>query len=159
MTQFTKKAAIIILSVAVLAACKKDDNKNDSKTKTQLLTSGSWKQTSIFFTPAIDWNQDGQTENEVLDLYSPCDRDDLMTFKTDGTVVHDEGASKCDPSDPQIVETTKWKFTDNETKIAIGDPGSADTAQVLELSATVLKVKVVLVQEDVTYTQTLTFGH
>lgn len=159
MTQFTKKAAMIILSVAVFAACKKDDNKNSSKTKTQLLTSGSWKQTSIFFTPAIDWNQDGHAENEVLDLYSPCDRDDLMTFKTDGTVVHDEGATKCDPSDPQIVETTKWKFTDNESKIVIGDEGSDETAELIELSATVLKVKIVLVQEDGTYTQTLTFGH
>lgn len=157
MTQFTKKAAFILLSVAVMTGCKKDDNK--SKSKTELLTSGSWKQTSIYFSPAVDWNGDGQTENEVINLYQPCDRDDLMTFKTNGTVVSDEGASKCDPSGPQIIETTNWKFSDNETKIMLGDPGQEESAQLLELSASVLKVKITAVEGGVTYTETLTFGH
>jgi hypothetical protein len=159
MTQFTKKAAWIILSAAVITGCKKDDSKASNKTKTELLTTGSWKQTSIYFSPAVDWDGDGHTENEVLNLYSPCDRDDLMIFKTNGTVVSDEGASKCDPSDPQIIETTSWKFSDNETKIVIGDPGAEETAQLLELSSSVLKVKITLVEAGVTYTQTLTFGH
>ncbi|MBV4357076.1 lipocalin family protein [Pinibacter aurantiacus] len=159
MTRFTKKAAMFILSVAVMAGCKKDDNKNSSKSKTELLTSGSWKQTSIYFTPAVDWDLDGHTENEVINLYPPCSKDDLLTFKTNGTAVSDEGASKCDPSDPQVIETTNWKFSDNETKIMIGDPGAEETAQLLELSSTVLKVKITMVEAGVTYTETLTFGH
>jgi len=157
MTQFTKKAAMVILSVAVMAGCKKDDNK--SKSKTELLTSGSWKQTSVYFSPAVDFDGDGHEENEVINLYPPCSKDDLLTFKTNGTAVSDEGASKCDPSDPQVIETTNWKFSDDETKILIGNPGEEEAAQLLELSASVLKVKVTIVESGVTYTQTLTFGH
>ncbi|MDI3322299.1 hypothetical protein [Pinibacter soli] len=159
MTQFTKKAAIVMLSVAAMTGCKKDDSKTSNKSKTELLTTGSWKQTSIYFSPAVDWDGDGHKENEVINLYSPCDRDDLMTFKTNGTVVNDEGASKCDPSDPQVIETTHWKFADNETKIVIGDPGVEESAQLLELTSSVLKVKVTMEEGGVTYTETLTFGH
>jgi hypothetical protein len=157
MTQFTRKAAIVMLSVVVMAGCKKDDSKR--KTKTELLTMGSWKQTSIYFSPAVDWNGDGHTENEVINFYPPCSKDDLIMFKTNGTVLSDEGPSKCDPADPQIIETTNWKFADNETTILIGEPGAEEPAHVLELSSSVLKVKITVEEAGVYYTQTLTFGH
>jgi hypothetical protein len=157
--KLTTKAALVILSVAVIAGCKKDDNKNNAVTKTQLLTSGGWKLTSDYYDPSVDYDGNGTKENEVINFYSPCDKDDVLTFKTNGTVVSDEGATKCDPTDPQIISTTNWRFSDNETKLWIGDPGNDDAAQLIELSATVLKVKVSVTYGTITYTETLTFGH
>ncbi|MBV4357074.1 lipocalin-like domain-containing protein [Pinibacter aurantiacus] len=155
MRQFTRKAAIMVLTVAVIAGCHKDDNNNGGSTKTQLLTSGSWKLTSEYFDVALDVNGDGRAENEVINVLPSCFTDNLISFKGDGTVTRDEGASKCDPSDPQLIETTNWKFSDNETKIMIGDPGYEDVGQLVELSATVLKIKL----GDPGSGITLTFAH
>lgn len=155
MRQFTKKAALIILTVAVLAGCKKDDNNNTSASKTQLLTASSWKLTSEYFDIALDINGDGRSENEVINALPSCFTDNLMSFKADGTVTRDEGATKCYPSDPQVIETTNWKFADNETKIMIGEPGYEDEGHLLELSSSVLKIKLGDTGDGIT----LTFGH
>jgi hypothetical protein len=147
MTQFSKKAALVILTVALLAGCKKDSASN----KTQLLTSGTWKLTSDYFNPAVDVDGDGHTENEAINVLPRCFTDNLLIFKTDGTATRDEGATKCYPSDPQTIETMNWKFLDNETKLMVGE----DLADLVELSSTVLKVKL----DDGGESVTLTFSH
>ncbi|MDH7462280.1 hypothetical protein QEG73_13360 [Chitinophagaceae bacterium 26-R-25] len=152
MTQFSKRAAIIVLTVAVIAGCKKE---NSAPTKTQLLTSGSWKLTSEYFDVAVDMNGDGHVENEVINVLPSCFTDNITIFKEDGTVIRDEGLSKCDPNDPQVIETTKWRFSEFETKILIGDPGYEDVGQLVELSATVLMIKVGTPGSGIT----LTFEH
>jgi len=156
MTQFTKKAAIIVLTVAVIAGCKKDDS---APTKTDLLTSGSWRLTASHVDPAIDANGDGVVENDIFAVAPSCFRDNLITFKSDGTYVVDEGATKCDPSDPQIMESSNWKFTDNESKIMIGEPGSEETGQLLQLSSTVLQIKIVIDDGASGINLTQTYGH
>lgn len=157
MTQFTRKTALVILTVAVIAGCKKDDNSSPSKT--QLLTSGSWKLTAANADPAIDINQDGVVENDIFAVLPTCFKDNLFIFKTNNTYVVDEGATKCNVSDPQIMESSNWKFSDNESNIMIGDPGSETIAQLLELSSTVLKMKIVVTDGSYTLTETLTYGH
>ena len=157
MRQFTKKAAQVILAIAVIAGCKKDDN--SSPTKTQLLTTGNWIVIANQVNPAIDANGDGVLENDIFAVSPQCYRDNITTFKTDGTYTIDEGATKCNASDPQIEESSYWKFSDNETKMLVGDPGSEQTFQVLELSGTVLTVRTVIESGSVTLTETLTFAH
>ncbi|MDH7462279.1 lipocalin family protein [Chitinophagaceae bacterium 26-R-25] len=158
MTNFTKRAVLVILAVAVIVGCKKDD-KNNGSSKTQLITSGNWKVTSDYYDPAVDWDGDGHTENEVFSLYSACDKDDILVFKTDGSLTFDEGASKCDPSDPQVIETTSWKFSNNETVLLVGPSGSETSVQLLELSSTTLKIKVPFTAQGVNYTETTTYSH
>ncbi|MBV4357075.1 hypothetical protein [Pinibacter aurantiacus] len=158
MTNFTKKAALVILSAAVIVGCKKDDNNNGSS-KTQLITSGNWKVASDYYDPAVDWDGDGHTENEVFNLYSACDKDDILIFKTDGSLTLEEGASKCDPSDPQVIESTAWKFSNNESILLVGPSGSEQSIQLLELSSTTLKIKVIFTVQGVSYTETTTYGH
>lgn len=160
MKQFTKKAALIILTGAIMAGCQKDDNNNSTgATKTELLTSGNWKITSDYYDPAVDYNGDGQVENEVISFYSACDKDDLLIFKTNGTLTLDEGASKCDPSDPQVIQSSNWKFSSNETVIVVGPAGSEQSIQLLELSSTTLKIKVVFTELGVTYSETMIYSH
>ncbi|MDI3322298.1 lipocalin family protein [Pinibacter soli] len=160
MKQFTKNAALLILAAAVIAGCQKDDSSNNGgASKTQLLTSGNWKLTSDYFDPAIDYDGDGRVENEVFNFYSACDKDDLLIFKTDGGLTLDEGTTKCSPTDPQVIQTTNWKFSNNESVILVGATGSEQSAQLLVLNATTLKIKVQFTELGVSYAETLTYTH
>lgn len=158
MASFTKRAALVILSVAVIAGCKKDDNKDNGNSKTQMITSGSWKITSQYIDPAEDVNGDGVPEHEVFPFLDECERDNLFSFATDGTFTLDEGASKCDPSDPQTQSTT-WQFINNESQLVVGEANSADTVQLVELSAATLKFRSSMTLLGVTYSETVTFAH
>jgi hypothetical protein len=158
MAQFTKKAALIILSVAVIAGCKKDDNKNSSTSKTQLLTTGNWKLTSDYLDPGYDVNGDGIADHEMINFYDACEKDNTLTFKSDGTVTIDEGPTKCNPTDPQSQSTT-WKFVNNESQLDVGPVGSDNVVDLVQLSTTVLKIKETYTSQGVTYTETYTYGH
>lgn len=101
--------AVILLSLTLsLASCKKDADKS----KTELLTQSSWKQTNSETLIGGSWVSDWSTVDA-------CDKDDLTTFKTDKTYQLTEGASKCDPTDPDLIDTGTWSFNSDETAIIV----------------------------------------
>jgi hypothetical protein len=159
MTQFAKKAALVMLTVAAIAGCKKNPYNNGSATKTQMLSSGAWKITSDYVDPPIDINGDGRPVYELINSYPSCRTDDLFFFNADGTYVHDEGASKCNPSNPQIEERSNWKLSADESIILIGDPGSEYPAHVIELSSSVFKMKYIDTVAGVINSELITFKH
>ena len=145
------KNVIQLLSIATLVftlfACKKD---TVPPTKTELLTAHAWKITAA----------EGTINGVKRDLFTTapaCEKDDIETFKTDKTYIGDQGATKCDPTDPQT-EQGKWAFSTNETKldITVIDSGSSFTItyDVLELTAD----KMVLKFTAGTNSGTTTFG-
>src|SRR6187402_2434847 len=76
--------ATLLASLGLVTVSCKDKTKSDpapSKTPKELLTSGSWIPTKATFMG---------TEFPIAD----CDKDNFVTFKTDGTEVTDEGAVK-----------------------------------------------------------------
>jgi hypothetical protein len=159
MKQFAKKAALVILTGAAIVGCQKDDNNNNGgSTKTQLITTGSWKLTSDYIDPAVDVNGDGVADHEVFNFYDDCSKDDMLTFKSNGTLTFDEGPTKCDPTDPQS-ENTTWKFGSNETQLIVGSAGSEETVQLIELSTTALKIRTSSTVAGVVYTETMTYKH
>ena len=92
-------------------------------TKTELLTrGGGWKMTGLFYNGA-----------DVFDIFPACTKDDIIKFKTDFNATTDEGATKCDPNDPQTY-TEKWSFAANETKIIL----DGEEGVILKLDATTL---------------------
>jgi hypothetical protein len=159
MTQFSKKAALFILTVAVLAGCKKDSSNNVSLTQTQLLTSGSWKMTSYYLDPPTDDDRDGHLDHEQINSFPACVRDDLFFFKADGAYIHDAGTLKCSPSGPQIEEEGKWNLSVDNSVLFIGDPGSQWPWHLAELTANVLKIENVDTVAGVIYTERITFQH
>ncbi|MDB4062430.1 BACON domain-containing protein, partial [Vicingaceae bacterium] len=83
--------------------------------------------------------QNGVTIITGLDtnIYPACQQDNIQRFETDGSLAFDEGATKCDPTDPQT-EAGNWAFYDSETKL-IFDPGpDADTLNIITNNGTVL---------------------
>lgn len=129
-----KKITILFLALSMaftVTSCNKDDDDNSTPsnnnpggsnlTKTEMLTAKKWKMTAL--------TVDGQDFYALMD---DCDKDDTHEFKTDGSYTYDEGATKCDPMDDQIISQSTWKFTDNETKIEY----DGEEATITELTET-----------------------
>jgi hypothetical protein len=105
-------AALLLVS---FGACKKSStNSNTPKSKTELLTQKTWKTTNQEFGNGSSWIQNPDWTNAEA-----CERDDLLVLRTNMTYEENEGASKCDPAHPQIIDEGTWAWQENETKVAI----------------------------------------
>lgn len=117
------------MSVVFFTGCNDDD---DDKSAAEMLV-GTWKVISQTIDPAADMGS-----GPITDMYSimeACEKDDLTTFKSDGTFINDEGATKCDTEDPQTEEGT-WKLIDGDKKLVIDSDGAGeDEADTLNLSS------------------------
>ena len=143
------------LQITMLFSCKKSEQTNSSKTKTELITSAPWKRTALTSTPAYDWNADGVFDTNIMNTMFPCEKDNFETYYLNGMVETNEGASKCTPTDPQTWSVT-WAFAENETKL-IWD--GYDEYTLLELTTTTLKFKSTFVENGISYTHVETYGH
>lgn len=102
--------------MVISISCNKDDNSQNSNL--DLLTSGPWIQESIVYDPPIDFMGKGKLISDVLPFLPICETDDLFFFYKSGSVIRDEGLSKCSPTDPQIIKTGSWIFiNDNQIEV------------------------------------------
>jgi hypothetical protein len=105
-----KKYTLLLFIVGfIIYGCHKngDDNNNNNQTNVQLITSSSWK----YDTVGLDTDGDGKPNSPLPPGYGidDCDRDNTITFKSDSTGIQDEGAVKCNSTDPQTT-SFKWWF-------------------------------------------------
>lgn len=125
-----KISILLFAGIFLFAACSKKDEGVPPPSKTVILTASSWKLGSAGI---------GTSNLPIPASYlPPCDADNKITFKSDKTGVVDEGASKCDPGDPQTYTFT-WDFANNETEINFSTPvflGMGGVAKIIDLSAT-----------------------
>lgn len=143
MKKMIRFSLIAITALIVLSSCKKDDKSN-----TELLTAGSWKLVSEME------KVDNGNWVENIGSYSACELDDYIIFKTNNTYEFNEGATKCDPTDPQI-ETGIWAFGANEATLSVdGNP-----ADLNELSSSTLIVSSSYTFGVNTYYSKQTFKH
>lgn len=147
MKSLIRLTLIAVSAMFILASCSKDEEEV-SKTRTELLTQADWKIVS-------DMNKSGSDPwNDEISSYDACELDNYLSFKIDHTAVYDEGATKCDPSDPQI-ESGVWAFTDNDTRINLN--GASFTLD--ELSATTLTISFSYTYNGVTEYIKQTYKH
>ncbi len=135
-----KKLAYLALSgtalLLTLAACHKNDDPTPPS-RTDYLTGHTWKPSSgtiVYTDPST-----GKTISE--DAFDPCEKDNFYKFNTDKTLVADEGATRCDPSDPQQ-ETGTWAISNGDQQLTMILAGQAlfSNATIKELSATTLHI-------------------
>jgi Lipocalin-like domain len=108
MTNTLKTALWALLCSAFLfSACKKDE-------KDHLTSTGCWKQVK---SESKDLTTGAWTE----DVIDACDKDDCLSFSDDGKTTFDEGATKCDPDDPQTSSGT-WSLSDDKKTLTVVDP-------------------------------------
>jgi hypothetical protein len=101
--------AFMFAITASLFSCKKDPV---AKSKTDLLTQAAWKQTNSESGTGGVYTSDWST-------YEPCEKDNLTTFKKDKTYQTTEGATKCDPTDPDVLDSGNWEFSAGETQLIV----------------------------------------
>jgi hypothetical protein len=135
----------------ILAGCSKDDDAPPTnKTKTELITQGTWK--------FSDAKVNGVS---VATFLQACQKDNVLTFITGGTGTANEGATKCNAADPQS-NPFNWTFQTNETLLFVSTPlftGGSSTFTIVSLTETEL-----VVSQNITVTGTaqnavITFVH
>ena len=130
------KFKFVLFAAAILtfaASCKEEEPV--PPTKTELLTAGPWIGSGLTANPGIDPFGTGTpiTDLWASPLVSACSKDDFTTYKVDGTYVTDDGATKCDPADPQTTSGT-WSFASNETQLVMDSSATPYTITKLDAS-------------------------
>jgi hypothetical protein len=147
-------AATACMTLLAFSGCKKDDDKS----KTELLTSKTWVLKASVISPGIV----GPGGATITDLYAqqePCDKDDELRFKADKTYTEEEGAQKCNGTDPQVISTGNWNFNAAETVITqTPTGGTLSEANLIKLDGSTLQISVSQKQGTVTYTVTNTYS-
>lgn len=129
MRTILKITFISILLAGVFQACKKSSS--SSKSKTELITQTTWK-----FSAAT------ANGNDASNYIDACQKDNIYTFVSTGTGNVDEGATKCDPGDPQTIPFN-WNFASNETVLHLSTTffsGAANDLTITTLTETQLIV-------------------
>jgi hypothetical protein len=120
--------ALPALLLVLATSCKKN---NDRPALTKENVAGTYMMTDA------KMGANGAEQSVFMSpYYENWDKDDLYKLQLDGTFIHDEGATKEDPSDPQVIETSTWSIPD-ATHIIIGD----ETAEVSDFTGSRLTIK------------------
>ena len=125
---------LIAANFFIFSSCNKTDNPPPvPKTKTQLLTQGTWK-----FKGATASGAD------ISSSLQTCQKDNVITFVSAGTGTIDEGLTKCNVADPQTSSLT-WNFATNETILHISATlfsGTGNDFTLISLTETELVVSI-----------------
>ncbi len=142
-------SAFFIL-VALMTGCKKED----TLSKTELLCQKSWMVT------ASRSQTNGGAWREEFSTSPTCLKDNTWTFTTSGSLIIDEGATKCSSADPQIIGTGTWQFTTNETKISFRGSNSSNSVvnDIVQLDANTLMLREQTTTGTTVRVDEITFG-
>ena len=145
MKQTIKKISLATLVICLLlVSCSKKSKDSTPtptpETKTQLLTGKNWKVTALTVNPGLDFG----TGALITDYYAyaiangeACSLDNILNFNINGNYTVYEGATLCDPADPQLYDSGTWSFQNSETTLI--QDGQEST--IVTLNSTTLKLK------------------
>lgn len=151
-------AALLCLAMLMLAACgKKGDTPVPTKAPTELLagtSSKTWAFKNGSLTAASSPNQ----PIDVKVVLQACDLDNMTIFKANGTVLTDEGATKCSVTTPQLQDKGTWTLSTDGKKLTIKDSlGSNEDLDIVELTETTLTTRFVLGDKTAATTYTMSY--
>jgi hypothetical protein len=98
---------VSILLAGFFISCKKD-----KKSKREVLTKSEWS-----VGKSEDKINNDPYEDDVPN-WPTCEKDDKIRFKTNNTYEINEGATKCDPADPDS-ETGSWQLDSDNTILVL----------------------------------------
>ncbi len=127
---FTVFLLVTIALAVTVTSCKKDES---NLTKKEMLTAKSWKILS-------------SKTNGVADVIEDCQKDDFITFATDGTYTTNPGTNKCYSDDSANSGT--WSLSSDEKYIIV----DGASTKLVELSKSRFTISVV--EPDYTYEAT-----
>lgn len=152
------KRFVVFITACLLVSfysCKKDDD----PTNTELLCSQPWMLSASTFDPPFHITDFGAI-TDYYAILAPCRKDDIWSFKTNGDYTIEDGASKCNPLDPTVLEFGSWVFNTDETVITTSTTYYYTEYTILELSSQTLQVRSTLIDTlDNVYYWTETYNH
>lgn len=151
---------LALAATTLLSACDKDKVKPANKT--ELLTGKDWVMTAQTVSPAIRL----ASGRSITDLYAEmddCDKDDFLRFEKPSAYTLNDGATKCDPSDPHSFSGS-WSFSDGEkvlnTTLQSPDPTEdpvTSSYNIVELKEDGMKLSGIQRHQNQDYTFTFVF--
>mgnify|MGYP000019278394 CR=1 FL=1 len=123
-----KKLSILsLLALLILGSCKKDTPTSATCTYNTASVIGTYKTTSFLYkadaaTPEVD----------LFPSYPDCEKDDLLTFNSNGTYTVSEGATSCNPTN---ADSGTWSVSGNNMIV------DSTTAEIQNFSCAGFKVK------------------
>lgn len=152
----------LLIAGMLLTGCSDDDDSNNTPppaSREQLIVAKNWVLVALNVDPAI-FNP--QTQTQMSDLYplvQPCERDNFTNFQNNGNYIVEEGATKCDPNDPNTVENGTYTWNTDRTVVVLNPAqGSSYEFRVVTLTSTEMVVEETLVEQNITYTITATYN-
>ncbi len=122
---------MVIACFFTFSGCKKGKNKVEGKDgRIDILVGKNWKLTAY-------------TENgadELQTTFANCERDNIDKYLADGTYNEDEGQTKCNQDDSQIVRTAKWRL--DGSKLILSQEDLSTEYTIINLNSTTLKYQV-----------------
>jgi hypothetical protein len=134
---FLATAALLIVVIGCSKNSSYGSNNQGPDANTTLITQAAW----IYDTSGIGANTSGAISFALPPgVLKPCEKDDTLYFKSDGTGTENPGPLACDTTAPKIVHFN-WSFTANETAITSSDSlfsGFGGTITITSLTQTQL---------------------
>jgi len=142
-------------SALIWSSCGDDtegNNPEPQKSAKDYLMDADWLLMKATITPPIVIELFGQqitiSDLRDLDEAEPCDEDDLIRFKADGSIENDEGPTKCDPEDPQTYPGGSWNLSTDEKTLTIIEDEDTTVVRVTLLNDMSMKGTTTILLED-----------
>ena len=115
-----KKLPLLLLLSALFLACKKEDHKNPACTTDVPSISGSYKVTAYTYKASAS-----SPEQDYFNIIfsDPCERDDILTFSSNGNWTLTDAGIVCSPSGN---DNGAWSLSGNTLSID-GDPTTIES--------------------------------
>lgn len=114
MNKILSSLVLVSMVFVALTSCKKKEV-TAKKSLEESLTGGSSK--TWIVTDGIATQQG--LEVNLIESQNPCITDNLITFKSNFTYTFEEGSTKCNPNDPELILTANWEIPADESYITI----------------------------------------
>jgi hypothetical protein len=132
-----KTIKIIAIGIAasslMLTACKKEETKSDSKpTGSSIIVGKDWR--LIGMTRSTP----GAPADDIFAQLPACEKDDLIEYLANGSLIDKAGATKCDPAELDSEITGTWALLNNDAQLRLIN-GDTTIINVQELSANTMR--------------------
>jgi hypothetical protein len=153
-----KKVLLSVSAIGLLliGSCKKGDS--GSGGKSSILTSGKWQLTAST-SQSIVSGVAGTLDDDYTGM-DACEKDDYTLFDASSKlIINDEGATKCDASDPQQTNNGLWALTNNDTWLLQTNSLITINWNIEQLDDNTLKMSNYDTSGTTVYKSTSTFKH
>lgn len=125
----TTIALVIIGTFFTSCTTEETTPSKTEKSNEELLTSGNWLRTSMTISPGLQ-DEAGNLYTDALSLEEACERDNEVSYDSDGTGIYLAGDNRCYESEDDIIYTFNWRLSDDNKRIIEDD----EEYSILEIS-------------------------